>query len=252
MAQSTNVLDFSRKSTVLLTSQSASSKGSGVFLGDQIVLTCFHVVATITVKGPNVNWSVFPDLQVVLPSGESISGTVMSVPTPADLTPLTQDFAFVKLKNKPTTAFSIAQLATDKEGLNVGDEVAFSGYPLATPGMVTHRGMVSGFDSSGALIFVQAAINKGNSGGALLNSSGHVVGLISMREGGISVGLQQLRIYIDKTSSQGSVQIMGVDPLQATKAIIETIDQYISTGIGYARAIKFAREFRNKNPGIFK
>ncbi len=118
--------------------------------------------------------------------------------------------------------------------------------------MVTHRGMVSGFDGSSSLIFVQASINKGNSGGALLNNQGHVVGIVSMREGGISQGLKDLRVNIDKTSSQGSVQMMGVDPLQSTKAIIQTLDQYISTGIGYAHSVKFAREYLGKNPELLK
>jgi hypothetical protein len=110
--------------------------------------------------------------------------------------------------------------------------------------------MVSGQDSATSLIFVQAPINKGNSGGALLNAQGHVIGIVSMREGGISRGLSELTKYIDQASSHGSVQIQGVDTLQATKAIVQTLDQYISTGIGYARAIKFAREYLAKNPGL--
>ncbi|HEV2054973.1 MAG TPA: serine protease [Methylomirabilota bacterium] len=252
MAQGMNVLELSRTSGVMLVSQSGNSKGSGAFIGDQHVLTCFHVVAALSAQGPTVNWTLYPDLQVVLPSGETISGTVVSVPTQADTSPLLQDFAFVKLKTKPTKNFAKVELASDKEVLAVGDDVTFSGYPLATPGMVTHHGMVSGFDGSSSLIFIQASINKGNSGGALLNSEGHMVGIVSMREGGISQGLRELRVYIDKTSSSGSVRIMGVDPLQATRAIIETLDQYISTGIGYARSIRFAREYLGNNPGLLK
>ena len=72
------------------------------------------------------------------------------------------------------------------------------------------------------------------------------VEFVSAGRGGV------LQVYIDKTSSQGSVQIMGVDPLQATRAIIQTLDKYISTGIGYARSIKFAREYLGKNPGLLK
>ena len=252
MAQSTTVLELSRTSGVLVVSQSGNSKGSGAFIGDQHVLTCFHVVAALSVQGSTVTWTLHPDLQVVLPSGETIGATVVSMPTQADASPLLQDFALVKLNSKPTKSFSKLQLAIEKEALTVGDEVVFSGYPLATPGMVTHRGMVSGFDSSSSLIFVQASVNKGNSGGALLNSRGHVVGIVSMREGGISQGLNELRVYIDKTSSQGTVQIMGVDPLQATRAIIQTLDDYISTGIGYARSIKFVRDYLGRNPGLLK
>ena len=246
-ADGINVLQLSRDSGVKLVSQSGNSSGSGFFVADQYVLTCFHVVAALTLQGSSVNWRLYPDLQAVLRSGEIISATVASVPTQADASPLLQDFAFVKLKSKPQKTVSIVSIASDSEVPQVGDEIIFSGYPLATPGMVTHRGMVSGFDDSKSLIFVQASVNKGNSGGALLNSQGHVIGIVSMREGGISKGLSDLTVYIDKTATQGNVQIMGVDPLQATKAIIQTLEQYISTGIGYARSIKFAREYLERN-----
>ncbi|HLA28782.1 MAG TPA: serine protease [Syntrophales bacterium] len=247
-----NMLGLSRDSTVMIVSRGSNSKGTGFLIGDEHVMTCFHVVAELSAQSTSINWNVYPDLQVVLPSGEVIDGTVISVPTQADATPLTQDFAIIKLKTKPTKSFPTVQMASEKEHLKVGDDLVFSGYPLATPGMVTHRGMVSGFDKSGSLIFLQAAINKGNSGGALLNDQGHVVGIVSMREGGISQGLGELQVYIDKTSKEGSVQIMGVDPLQATKAIIQTLDQYISTGIGYARSIKFARDYLSKHPELMK
>jgi S1-C subfamily serine protease len=247
-----NMLELSRESTVMVVSKTANSKGTGFLIGNEYVMTCFHVVAELSVQGSNINWTLYRDIQVTLPSGEVIDGTVISVPTQADATPLMQDFAVMKLKAQPTKPFQTVQLASEKEHLRVGDDLIFSGYPLATPGMVTHRGMVSGFDKSESLIFLQAAINKGNSGGALLNDQGHVVGVISMREGGISQGLGELQVYIDKASKQGSVQIMGVDPLQATKAIIQTLDQYISTGIGYARSIKFARDYLSKHPELMK
>lgn len=252
MAQDTNVLQLSRSSGVRLVSQTAHSSGSGFFIGEEYVLTCFHVVASISVQGSNMNWKLHPDLQVVTSSGETIDATVISVPTQADASPLMQDFALVRLRSKPSKSFAALILASEKETPNVGDVVVFSGYPLATPGMATHRGMVSGYDESLSIIFVQAPVNKGNSGGALLNAQGHVIGIVSMREGGISQGLQQLQVYIDQASSQGSVQIMGVDPLQATKAIIQTLDQYISTGIGYARAIRYFQDYVAKNKELLK
>jgi S1-C subfamily serine protease len=237
-----SVLEMSRASTVKVVSQTGKSSATGFFLDKKHVLTCFHAVASLSVKDSTVNWSLFPDLQVVF-QGERINVTVSSVPTPADPSPLMHDFAILELQAEPAKDSSPVELASVEEKSNVGDEVVFSGFPLATPGMVTHRGMVSGFDDTGSLIFVQGPINKGNSGGALLNSKGHVIGIVSMREGGISQGLNELTVYIDQTSSHGSVTIMGVDPLQTTKAIIQTLDRYISTGIGYARSISFAREY---------
>jgi S1-C subfamily serine protease len=252
MAQGTTVLELSRQSTVKLVSQIGNSSGTGFFIDDQYLLTCFHVVAALSVQGPTVNWRLYPDLKAELPTGETIEGAVVTPPTQADPSPLTQDFAVVKLQRKPQPIISKLKFAAEQERLEVGSEIVFSGFPLATPGMVTHRGMVSGFDQARTLILIQASINKGNSGGAALNSEGRVVGIISMREGGISQGLSELRVYIDQTASQGSVRIMGVDALQATKAIVQTLDQYISTGIGYARSIKFAREYIDHNPAVLR
>ena len=247
MAQESSILQLSRSSSVRLISQAAQSSGSGFFVADEFVLTCFHVVASVVVEDKNIKWSLYPDLQVVTPSGDAIAANAVSIPVPPDPSTLMHEFALVTLQAKPSKSYSILTLASEKEAPTVGDDVVFSGYPLATPGMATHRGMVSGYDESLSLIFVQAPVNKGNSGGALLNAQGHVIGIVSMREGGISQGLQQLQVYIDQTSSHGSVQLMGVDPLQATKAIIQTLDQYISTGIGYARSIKCFREYTVKN-----
>ena len=247
MAEPIDVIHLSRDSGVKIVSPAGRSSGTGFFVSDDYVLTCFHVVAALSVQGSSVSAQIYQDLQVELPSGEKIGGTVVSVPTQADPSPLTEDFAFVKLKERPQKAHRVVSLAAPGEAVDVGDDVFFSGYPLATPGMVTHRGMVSGFDDPKSLIFIQSSVNKGNSGGGLLNSAGHVIGIVSMREGGISRGLSNLTTYIDKTAPQGSVRIAGVDPLQATKAIIQTLDEYISTGIGYARVIKFARDYAEKN-----
>lgn len=252
MGQAASLLDSSRDSTVMISSRSADSKGTGFLIGDQHVLTCFHVIAAISVQGQTVNFRIHPDIEITLPSGETMAAAVASTPTQTDPAPLQHDFAVLKLKTKPSKSTSKLPLASGKEPVKVGDEVVFSGYPLATPGMVTHRGMVSGFDPSGALIFVQASINKGNSGGALLNARGQVVGIISMREGGIGKGLTDLSVSLDQAAAQGQVQLLGVDPLQGTKAIIQTLDRYISTGIGYARSVKFVNEYLAKNPGVLK
>jgi S1-C subfamily serine protease len=245
-----DVIHLSRDSTARLVTPAGHSSGSAFFIGDQYLLTCFHVVAHLSYQGSTVSSQIYDDLEAILPSGETIPATVLSPPTQADESPLSKDFALVKLKTKPKQPVKIVQLASADEAWDVGDEVVFSGYPLATPGMVTHRGMVSGYDDARSLVFVEASINKGNSGGALLNAKGHVIGIVSMREGGISHGLSALVGYIDKNSGHGTVQIMGVDTMQATRALIQTLDEYISTGIGYARSIKFARDYLEKNKGL--
>jgi hypothetical protein len=51
-ADGTNVLQLSRDSGVKLVSQSGNSSGSAFFVADRYVLTCFHVVAALTLQGP--------------------------------------------------------------------------------------------------------------------------------------------------------------------------------------------------------
>lgn len=253
-SQSLAVLKSSHDSSVKIVSRSANSSGTGFVIGDQYIMTCFHVVSALSQPQPGrVQFNLYQDLQVTFPSGETISGTVITTPTDDDPSPLAYDFAIIKLIQRPQKPAVKVELAKEDELPDLGGDIVFSGFPLATPGMVTHRGMISGTDDSKTLIFIEASINKGNSGGALLNDRGHVIGIVSMREGGISRELETLRQYINLSSRSGnSVRIMGVDPLQSTNAIIATLDQYISTGIGYARSIKFARDYLGKHPDLMK
>jgi hypothetical protein len=212
-------------------------------IGDDLVITCLHVVVQIQPTPSGVNLVPLQDILVILPSGEAIPAKNISLPTQTDPDPANHDYAFLRLSHKPTSAFQKVQIASDDETAKLGDDVVFSGYPLNTPGMVTHKGMVSGADPTKEIIFIEASINKGNSGGALLDSKGALIGIVSMREGGISQGLADLRSRIVQNSKNGTVTIMGVDPLSSTKELIDTIDQYISTGIGYARTARFARAY---------
>lgn len=244
-----NSIELSRKSCVEITSKSGNSKASGFFIDKDLVATCFHAVASITQSGKNINWEIFQDIKIKTIEGETINAQCVSIPVQTDLSPLTKDFAILKLAKTPSniTNYILNFSDIDVKNLEIGSDCYFSGYPLSTPGLITHKGMISGTDSSGNIICIQGSINKGNSGGALLSNEGKVLGIISMREGGISKALEDLVIYINATSKQGSVQLMGVDPLQAIKVTVETLNTYISTGIGYAINIKFLEEYIIKN-----
>ena len=122
-AEPIDVIHLSRNSGVKIVSPSGKSSGTGFFISDDYVLTCFHVVAALSVQGSSVSAQLYQDLQVELPSGEKISGTVVSIPTQADQSPLTEDFAFVKLKERPRKAHRAVQLAAPDEAVDVGDDV---------------------------------------------------------------------------------------------------------------------------------
>jgi len=237
-----DIMNLSRLSSVRVSSVTGNSRGTGFFIRDSYVVTCFHVIAAMRQNGTHIELNIFNDLKITTLDGEEIEATCVSIPTDSDPAPLQYDFAVLKLAHKPARP-TVVKIATDEDAVSLGADVTFAGYPLATPGVVTHRGMISGWSAKKDLIFIQGAINKGNSGGALVSSEGEAVGIVSMREGGIGKGLDDLVNYIDATAAHGNVQIMGVDPLQATKEIVTTLNTYISTGIGYARSIRFLCEW---------
>jgi S1-C subfamily serine protease len=241
------IIEKSRLATVKIVSNLAKSSGTGFFLNERQIATCFHVVANIEVQAQTVKYEIFQDLKVVLPNGDSIDAKCLTSPSQSSQEPLLYDFAIVQLTSAPQTRTEALPIVQRDGQEPVGSDVYFSGFPLATPAMVTHKGMLSGRSSDGKIICVQAAINKGNSGGALLNQDGQVIGIVSMREGGISQALLELGRFIESTEKQGSVQLMGVDPLQSTKEIIHVLDTYISTGIGYAISAKYLREYIAKH-----
>ncbi|RRJ86337.1 PDZ domain-containing protein [Gulosibacter macacae] len=148
------------------------SQGSGVVWDDAgHIVTNHHVVE----NAPEGRVSVLVDNQV-------FAGTVIGSDAPTDL-------AVVVLDNQPASLVPLAR--GDADALRVGDEVAAIGNPLGLSGSVT-TGIVSALDrpiatGSGAnqaaaitnAIQTSAALNPGNSGGALVNRAGELVGINS-------------------------------------------------------------------------
>jgi hypothetical protein len=242
------IISRSRLAATKISSITGNSKGTGFLIGRRHVATCFHVVAQIAQSGGQIQWNIFQDIKVTLSSGGEIVGKVVSIPSQQEPDPLLRDFAVVELQADIPNPLAGAVLQVVSPTFETGDDVYFSGYPLATPAMVTHKGMISGYDSKSSIICIQGSINKGNSGGALCDARGRVIGIVSMREGGIAVGLSELNAYIESTTRHGSMAIMGVDPLQAIKAISQTLDTYISTGIGYAHSAASLSAYIDKHP----
>ncbi|MDT4893646.1 MAG: hypothetical protein QOE97_2681 [Pseudonocardiales bacterium] len=158
---------------VAVTTSNEYAVGSGVVIDKNgYVLTNNHVVAAAA----GGNGSI-----VVTFADESTAKAQI-----VGLDP-TSDLAVLKV---PTTKLTVASLG-DSSTLAVGDPVIAIGSPLALQGTVT-EGIVSALDravhipdaSGGQGIYLDAiqtdaAINHGNSGGALVDASGAVVGINS-------------------------------------------------------------------------
>jgi putative serine protease PepD len=161
--------------TVLVDSARSSSLGSGVVLSaDGLILTNNHVIES--------DGSV----SVRLSTGQTVPGTVVA-------TDPTHDLALVRATG--LTGLTPVTFAGD-DTVAVGDTVLAFGAPLGLEGTVT-SGIVSALDRSldtgdeqlTGLLQTDAAINQGNSGGALVDMSGHVVGInVAIATAGDSTG----------------------------------------------------------------
>ena len=149
--------------TVLVDSNRESALGSGVVLSaDGLILTNNHVIAsdgTVSVR---------------LADGRTVPAKVVAADT-------THDLALVQAEN--VSGLTPATFASDPS-VAVGDTVLAFGAPLGLEGTVT-SGIVSALDrevNTGneqltGLLQTDAAINEGNSGGALVDTAGQVIGI---------------------------------------------------------------------------
>lgn len=135
--------------------------GSGVIVDDSgHIVTNNHVIANAS------------SIKVQLADGRSAVATVVGRDPDTDLAVLS-----IRLANVPVMALGRS------DRLQVGDQVLAIGNPLGLQQTVTH-GIVSATDRKQLGVatfenFIQtdAAINEGNSGGALINVAGELVGI---------------------------------------------------------------------------
>lgn len=246
------VMAMSRNATVEV--MIPGGKGTGFFIGSNHIATCFHVVGNFDVNNGTLTWRSFTDVQVKTVNGQVLDASVVSFPAPSDLSPLQFDFAILKLKQPLASPPATLAFTQSTGQLEVGDEVIFSGHPLDVNGMITHKGMVSGFSSPYEFIFVQSSINKGNSGGALCNSKGEVVGIVSRREGRVNPPeLEKAMSAVNIINAQDvnpTGTVKGVDLLKEISNLASTLDKYISTGIGYANQISHIQDYVSAHPEL--
>lgn len=170
------------------------SLGSGVIVSpDGLILTTFHVVAEAS------------DIQVALSDGRVTQARIIGSDRDTDL-------AVLKIEGSQLPA---ARYATEGS-LQVGDVVLAIGNPFGIGQRVT-MGIVSavGNDNLNLLTyddFIQtdAAINDGNSGGALVNADGELVGIntavFRFGEGiGFAIPAQAARRVLDQILAHGHV-----------------------------------------------
>lgn len=151
--------------------------GSGVLVGeDGMILTNHHVIDGAT------------KILVKLQNGKTLEAEVIGSDAPSDL-------AVIKLNG---TGFPFLALG-NSDDVRVGDIVLAIGNPLGigqtvTAGIISAKGRRTGISDGTFEDFLQtdAPINRGNSGGALVNLNGELIGInsqiISPSGGSIGIG----------------------------------------------------------------
>jgi S1-C subfamily serine protease len=152
-------------SDAALAQNSASRSGSGVVVGSRgEILTNYHVVdgcSNITAQLPN---STPEDAVLVARDHEN-------------------DLAVIRIKSSPSL------IATFRGGpaLRIGDHVIALGYPLygilastvnVSVGIVS---ALAGLGDDSRYIQISTPVQPGNSGGPLLDASGHLVGIVAAK-----------------------------------------------------------------------
>jgi S1-C subfamily serine protease len=171
-AYSARVYQVIQPSLVLIQALSAdededSGLGSGVVITEQgDILTSLHVVEKAA------------EIQLIFADGTRSSAQVTAARPEIDIAVLRAD--------QPPD-FLVPATLGNPNALRVGDEAFAVGNPFGLYGSMS-AGVISGFDRSfrvpnsdqrlEGLIQIDSAVNPGNSGGPLLNRSGHVVGIV--------------------------------------------------------------------------
>lgn len=155
---SQEIAKIGRSSSVSLTMNDGST-GSGFFVLHDQIATCYHVI-----EGTSSGY-ISPVLQ--LEKKYSIVG-ITAIDKDNDL-------VILKISDVSGTPLSIG----DSDTIEIQDEIYAVGHPLGlkgTEGTVTHGEITN---VSANRILMDANISPGNSGGALLNTNGEVVGVVA-------------------------------------------------------------------------
>ena len=205
------------------TPQRVQGVGSGVIVNsDGYILTNHHVVDGAL------------EIKVELTDNRTFTAKLVGSDAPSDL-------AVLKIDAKDLPVLHLG----DSDKVRVGDVVLAVGNPLGigqtvTSGIVSAKGRTTGLSDGSFEDFLQtdAAINRGNSGGALVNTTGELIGInsqiLSPSGGSIGIGFaipsNMARAVMDQLMKTGKVRrgMLGVT--------IQSVDAYHASSLSLTAA----------------
>jgi Do/DeqQ family serine protease len=200
--------------------------GSGVVVtGDGYILTNNHVIDSAD------------DIRVEFTDGRTLKAKLVGADKPSDLALLK-----VESTNLPTVAVG------NSDAVQVGDVVLAVGNPLGigqtvTMGIISAKGRSTGSGDGSYEDFLQtdAPINHGNSGGALVNLKGELVGInsqiVSQSDGNIGIGFaipaNMARHVMDDLRKDGRVRRaqLGISIQPMTSDLAESLGMKQVNGV---------------------
>ena len=206
--------------------------GSGIIYSkDGYIITNYHVIEDAT------------SVMITLSDGTEYDARIIGSDSSSDLAVLK-----VEAEKLPAADFG------DSSALQIGELVVAIGNPLGYENTVTD-GIVSGLNrqltdyiDSATLIQTNATINSGNSGGALVNSRGEVVGINSAKlvasnaEGmGFALSINEVKPIVEEIISKGHVSrpYLGVSINSQYQVDEDTAERYeIPMGIQIAEVMQ--------------
>ncbi|WP_223608395.1 serine protease [Chryseobacterium sp. OSA05B] len=166
------------------------------------------------------------------------------------------DFAILKLPEKDFEGIPSLEFSNDQ--IQIGESTAILGYQFLQPNLSIKRGIISSLLKEAGVnkIQIDSSVNKGNSGGPLINlSNKKVIGIVTRKGTGLSDAFGELMKSYDQNieylqKSPATMIIGDFNPKEILiinqeqmKRTAREIERSSNVGIGYAYSLDKVQEF---------